>query len=56
MEYLVGLDGHEDYLPTLLRSSLLRSPVLADDTEAPVELSDEQCDSGVGALFLAPQP
>jgi hypothetical protein len=29
MEYLVDLDGHEDYLPTLLRSSLLRSPVLA---------------------------
>jgi len=28
MEYLVGLDGHMDYLPTLLRSSLLRSPVL----------------------------
>jgi hypothetical protein len=29
MEYFVELDGHEDYLPTLLRSSLLRSPVLA---------------------------
>jgi hypothetical protein len=29
MEYLVGLDGHMDYLPTLLQSSLLRSPVLA---------------------------
>jgi hypothetical protein len=29
IEYLVGLDGHEDYLPTLLRSSLLRSPLLA---------------------------
>jgi hypothetical protein len=29
MEYLVGLDGHSDYLPTLLRSSLLRSPLLA---------------------------
>jgi hypothetical protein len=29
MEYLVGLDGHMDYLPTLLRSSLLRSPLLA---------------------------
>ena len=29
MEYLVDLDGHSDYLPTLLRSSILRSPVLA---------------------------
>jgi len=29
MEYLVRLDGHEDYLPTLLRSSILRSPLLA---------------------------
>ncbi len=29
MEYLVELDGHEDYLPTLLRSSILRSPLLA---------------------------
>jgi hypothetical protein len=29
IEYLVELDGHDDYLPTLLRSSLLRSPVLA---------------------------
>jgi hypothetical protein len=29
MEYLVELDGHMDYLPTLLRSSILRSPVLA---------------------------
>lgn len=29
MEYLVGLGGHEDHLPRLLRSSLLRSPVLA---------------------------
>jgi hypothetical protein len=29
MEYLVGLDGHMDYLPTLLRSSILRSPLLA---------------------------
>jgi hypothetical protein len=29
MEYLVELDGHSDYLPTLLRSSLLRSPLLA---------------------------
>jgi hypothetical protein len=28
MEYLVGLDGHTDYLPTLLRPSILRSPVL----------------------------
>jgi hypothetical protein len=28
MEYLVGLDGHMDYLPTLLKSSLLRSPLL----------------------------
>ena len=27
-EYLVGLDGHMDYLPTLLRSLLLRSPLL----------------------------
>jgi hypothetical protein len=30
MEYLVELDGHSDYLPTLLRSSILRSPLLAD--------------------------
>jgi hypothetical protein len=29
MEYLVDLDGHADYLPTLLRSSILRSPLLA---------------------------
>jgi hypothetical protein len=29
MEYLVELDGHSDHLPTLLRSSLLRSPLLA---------------------------
>jgi hypothetical protein len=29
MEYLVELDGHSDYLPTLLRSSILRSPLLA---------------------------
>jgi hypothetical protein len=29
IEYLVELDGHIDYLPTLLRSSILRSPVLA---------------------------
>ena len=29
MEYLVELDGHSDYLPTLLRSLILRSPVLA---------------------------
>jgi hypothetical protein len=29
MEYLVELDGHSDYLPTLLRSSLLCSPLLA---------------------------
>jgi hypothetical protein len=29
IEYLVELDGHTDYLPTLLRSSILRSPVLA---------------------------
>ena len=29
IEYLLQLDGHVDYLPTLLRSSLLRSPVLA---------------------------
>jgi hypothetical protein len=29
MEYLVELDGHMDYLPTLLRSSILRSPLLA---------------------------
>jgi hypothetical protein len=29
IEYLVGLDGHSDYLPTLLRSSILRSPLLA---------------------------
>jgi hypothetical protein len=28
-EYLVELDGHEDDLPTPLRSSLLRSPLLA---------------------------
>jgi hypothetical protein len=28
IEYLVGLDGHEDYLPTPLRSSILRSPLL----------------------------
>jgi hypothetical protein len=28
IDYLVGLDGHEDYLPTLLRSSILRSPLL----------------------------
>lgn len=29
LEYLVELDGHSDYLPTLLRSSILRSPLLA---------------------------
>jgi hypothetical protein len=29
IEYLVDLDGHADYLPTLLRSSILRSPLLA---------------------------
>jgi hypothetical protein len=29
IEYLVELDGHADYLPTLLRSSILRSMVLA---------------------------
>jgi hypothetical protein len=29
IEYLVELDGHADYLPTLLRSSILRSPPLA---------------------------
>jgi hypothetical protein len=29
IEYLVELDGHEGYLPTLLRSSILRSPLLA---------------------------
>jgi hypothetical protein len=29
MEYLVELDGHSNYLPTLLKSSLLRSPLLA---------------------------
>jgi hypothetical protein len=29
IEYLVELDGHSDYLPTLLKSSLLRSPLLA---------------------------
>jgi hypothetical protein len=29
IEYLVELDGHSDYLPTLLRSSLLCSPVFA---------------------------
>jgi hypothetical protein len=28
-EYLVELDGREDDLPTPLRSSLLRSPLLA---------------------------
>jgi hypothetical protein len=28
IEYLVELDGHSDDLPTLLRSSILRSPVL----------------------------
>jgi hypothetical protein len=27
--YLVELDGHADYLPTLVRSSILRSPLLA---------------------------
>jgi hypothetical protein len=27
--YFVGLDGHADYLPTLLRSSILRSPLFA---------------------------
>jgi hypothetical protein len=29
MKYLIDLDGHMDYLPALLRSSILRSPVLA---------------------------
>ena len=29
IEYLVKFDGHTDYLPTLLRSSILRSPLLA---------------------------
>jgi hypothetical protein len=29
LEYLLKVDGHADYLPALLRSSLLRSPVLA---------------------------
>jgi hypothetical protein len=29
IEYLVDLDGHAEYLPTLLRSSILRSPLLA---------------------------
>jgi hypothetical protein len=29
IEYLTELDGHDDYLPTLLRSSILRSPLLA---------------------------
>jgi hypothetical protein len=29
MEHLVDLDGHEDYLSALLRSSILQSPVLA---------------------------
>ena len=29
MEYLVELDGHNDCLPTLLRPSLLQSPILA---------------------------
>jgi hypothetical protein len=29
IEYLVELDGPGDHLPTLLRSSILRSPVLA---------------------------
>jgi hypothetical protein len=33
MEYLVELDGHSDYLPTLLRSSILRSPILAPKEE-----------------------
>jgi hypothetical protein len=33
MEYLVELDGHSDYLPTLLRSSILRSPILASKDE-----------------------
>jgi hypothetical protein len=33
MEYLVELDGHSDYLPTLLRSSILRSPILAPEEE-----------------------
>jgi hypothetical protein len=28
MEHLVDLDGHSDSLPTLLRSSILRSPLL----------------------------
>jgi hypothetical protein len=26
IEYIVELDGHTDYLPTLLRSSVLQSP------------------------------
>jgi hypothetical protein len=26
IEYLVEFDGHIDYLPTLLKSSILRSP------------------------------
>jgi hypothetical protein len=29
MKYLIDLDGHMDYLPALLLSSILRSPVLA---------------------------
>jgi hypothetical protein len=29
IEYLVELVGHEDYLPTLLRLSIVRSPLLA---------------------------
>lgn len=29
LKYLLELDGHSDYLPTLLRSSILWSPVLA---------------------------
>jgi hypothetical protein len=33
IEYVVELDGHEDYLPRLLRSSILRSPILADGRE-----------------------
>jgi hypothetical protein len=33
MEYLVELDGISDYLPTLLRSSILRSPILAPKEE-----------------------
>jgi hypothetical protein len=33
IEYLVDLDGHMDYLPTLLRSSILRSPILAPKEE-----------------------